>query len=213
MFWKTMRIVSNALEDIRKREDHDVRKAQRTRRQCDRKSWHRSIFFLMARRADHVNDIDPGTAKRSRKPSKSDRKRRKVGIFTSDVCLFYAEMNHHLNLFNTFFFTRMAFLTGAGTKQGTFISSNKAEEKHAGPGHLDVFVACYLLFASHNFWSANIFRRRDHSQFGEDHEAMHHQEARFHHVLFFVERLLLLGRQDRRPNKSDEDKVGCCISD
>ena len=51
-----------------------------------------------------MNDIDPGTAKRSRKPSKSDRKRRKVGIFTSDVCLFYAEMNHHLNLFNTFFF-------------------------------------------------------------------------------------------------------------
>lgn len=78
----------------------------------------------------------------------------------------------------------MAFLTGAGTKQGTFTSSNEAEEKHAGPGHLDVFVACYLLFASHNSWSANIFGRRDHCQFGEDHEAMHHQEARFHHVFF-----------------------------
>ena len=67
------------------------------------------FFFLMARRADHVNDIDPGTAKRSRKPSKSDRKRRKVGIFTSDVCLFYAEMNHHLNLFNTFFLLEWHF--------------------------------------------------------------------------------------------------------
>lgn len=49
-----------------------------------------------------------------------------------------------------FFVLKMAFPTGAGTKQGTFTSSNEAEEKHAGPGHLDVFVACYLLFASHN---------------------------------------------------------------
>ena len=58
----------------------------------------------MARRADREKDIDAGTAKQSRKASKSDRKHRKARIFTSDICLFYAKMNHHLELFNPFFF-------------------------------------------------------------------------------------------------------------
>ena len=170
----------------------------------------------MARRADREKDIDAGTAKQSRKASKSDRKHRKARIFTSDICLFYAKMNHHLELFNPFFFVlKMAFPTGARTKQGTFTSSNEAEEKHAGPGHLDVFVVCRMLPAicitqllkCQHFWEARSLpvRRRSRSYAPSRGEVPP--------CFFFVERLLLLGRQDRRPIKSDEDKVGYCVSD